>query len=502
MTKLRILIADDQLHVRTGLKSRIRKSLAGHLELDFSMAETAEQAVEMAEKSLISKQPFDLITMDIKFSDDSNKGRDGHWAATEIQEILPQTLLIIVSSFPNEENLEKAEQNSAVTRFFSRENFTDQELFRSCMMACLKSLHRDQVLLDEQHVIHTRSPAMIEYLDQLDSVLPSSNTMIYGETGTGKELSALRLHANASYELKQSNRPFVAVNCGALPDALIEAELFGYKKGAFTGAHSDKRGLLAMANGGDLFLDELQNAPLRLQKVLMRAVQEKSYRPVGSKNDTPIAFDCRIISALNMEPGKSREDGVLMPDFIARLRTEYCEIPALRERPEDFELLIEVAKSKNSDAHKEFSVEALDYLRTFQWAENVRGFMAVIKAAMSHSKLPIITVNSLKRLPIVQELIDCSKSISSYKENKGSDTLEESGEPPNELALASETLKNALVSSGCDLPKAIEQIERLVFSYWMQKNEVNSVVQLSKKVGMPVTTVRRRLKILGLSSSD
>ena len=401
MPNLRVLIADDQLHVRITLQHRIKKCLSDYCEIEFSMAQSATEAVDLVSSSKSNGQLYDFISLDINFAPTDTDAPDGHWAASQIREIVPESVIVIVSSYPNHENLKKVEVNTAVTRLFSRDEFTDKELCRILLFALKRKLHREQDLLAPEKIIFTRSSKMQNYLDQLDQVDPESNIMIYGETGTGKELSARRLHANAAFDFKQKNRPFVAVNCGAIPEELVESELFGHVKGSFTGASSDKEGLLSQANRGDLFFDELQNASPRFQKTVMRAIQEKNFRPVGSNRVHD--FNCRIISALNINPTEAKESGQLMKDFMARLNTEYLSIPSLRDRNEDFELLIELVLNQNKESNKRFSKESIEFLKTLPWPENIRSYLATVKAAINHSKTPIIGLETLKRLSCLDE---------------------------------------------------------------------------------------------------
>jgi len=482
MSELRVLIADDQLHVRTILKVRIKDSLSGYyVPIEFDMAATATEAVALAQESHKSGLPYDFITLDINFAPTEDNAPDGHWASSQIRKILPDVTIVIVSSFPNFENLTKAEGNDAITRFFSRDEFTDNELFRMVLFSLLRKLHRDQSLLPSDKTIFTQSPKMYEYLNRLDQVNCELNVMIYGETGTGKELSARRLHANAQYELKQEARPFVAINCGAIPEDLIESELFGHMKGSFTGATSNKEGLLSQANGGDLFFDEIQNASPRFQKAVMRSIQERNFRPVGSNQIHE--FNCRIISALNVDPSTAKESGQLMKDFVARLNNEYLSIPSLAERPEDHKLLIDLVLDQNKEQHKTFSSESIVYLKTLSWPENIRSYLAVIKSAITHSKTPIIGVGTLTSLPILKE----SKTTTSYKIEV---------DPRADLI---QTLVDAAMSRNTSLTALIDDVERQFLLSSIKNYGCRNAAELQKVIDVPYTSLKRRLKALKIT---
>ncbi|NCN28207.1 sigma-54-dependent Fis family transcriptional regulator [bacterium] len=394
MFKLRVLVADDQLHFRQMLMTRLQAASNGVFIPIYTEAETAEESVLAAEQSLKDNRPFDLVIMDINFSqDEEGETKDGHWASNSIREILPDAMIVMISSMSEEDHREAIENSDVITRFFRKSSFSDHELFRVGVWASLKRLHREHRLVPEESAIFTLADSMKEYLSALDQVDPRSNIVIYGETGTGKELSAKRLSANAKFELRQNERPFVAVNCGGISPTLAESELFGHVKGAFTGAMSNKVGFLEAANGGDLFLDELQNAPLEFQKILMRAIQERSYIPVGSTIAKP--FEVRIIVAMNQDPNEAVESGKVMPDFMARVRQSFLRVPALRERRDDIEALaLQLLKKARVD--KQFSAEALVWLCSEPWKENVRGLLAFCQQAVDSSKTPTVTAQALR----------------------------------------------------------------------------------------------------------
>lgn len=442
MFKLRVLVADDQLHFRQVLMTRLQITSNGVFLPIYTEAESAEEAVLLAEKSFQENRPFDLVLMDINFSQEGDpNGQDGHWASESIREILSEAMIVMISSMPEDEHRDAVEYSDVVTRFFRKSSFADQELFKVGVWASLKRLHNENRLLEEKFGILTVADNMKEYLASLDQVAPDSNVVIYGETGTGKELSARRLNANAKFEMKQSERPFVAVNCGGISATLVESELFGHVKGAFTGATSNKVGFLEAANGGDLFLDELQNAPIEFQKVLMRALQEKCFIPVGSTAPKP--FDVRVIVAMNQDPDEAVQSGKIMPDFMARVRQGYVRIPALRERPEDVEFLAKRFVA-NAGLDKRLSDEALIWLKTQQWAENVRGLEAACKRATVASKTPTITARSL------QMLLGDSK----VKGDLGENTT-------GEGSLSGEISK--LLSSGIGLTDLMNRVETAAF---------------------------------------
>ena len=226
----------------------------------------------------------------------------------------------------------------------------------------------------------SHSPAMRKVFDLVSAVASSSSTiLIQGDTGTGKELLAKTIHSLSD----RSNKPFVAVNCGALPDTLLESELFGYKKGAFTGAVKDKKGRFAIAENGTLFLDETGEVTPALQVRLLRVLQERCYEPLGStKNEN---FKGRIIAATNKNLSELVKQGKFREDLYYRINIVKIELPSLKERKEDLPLLINhFIDSFNNIQNKQidgFSVEAVSAMIAYDWPGNIRELENVIERA-------------------------------------------------------------------------------------------------------------------------
>jgi len=256
--------------------------------------------------------------------------------------------------------------------------------------------------------IVSRSPLMQRLFDVIPSIAASPSTvLVMGETGTGKELVARTIHAMS----RRSKGPFVAINCGALPDTLLESELFGYKAGAFTGANRDKPGRFALAEGGTLFLDEIGEISPALQVRLLRVLQEKSYEPLGSTSS--VKSDVRIISATNRDLKEMTGSGSFREDLYYRINVVRLELPPLRSRKEDIPLLAEQIISKfNLIQHstvRGFSAEALSMLMAYDWPGNVRELQNVVERAfilcadgmieLEHLPGEIISQGSCRHLP-------------------------------------------------------------------------------------------------------
>ena len=230
-----------------------------------------------------------------------------------------------------------------------------------------------------------RSKNMRELFDLVDAVAESdANILIQGENGVGKELIANAIHVRSG----RSKGPFIKINCAALPKDLIESELFGYKKGAFTGATTDKVGLLELAAGGSLMLDEIGEMPILLQTKLLRVLQERDYRPIGS--DRLVKVDFRLICATNIEPDAALKDGRLREDLYFRINTVTLRVPPLRERTEDLPLLCAHFLEKFNNRYQKhvatISAAAYHLLIRFRWPGNVRELENAIERAVLVAK--------------------------------------------------------------------------------------------------------------------
>ncbi|KKW51462.1 response regulator GlrR [Pantoea ananatis] len=241
-----------------------------------------------------------------------------------------------------------------------------------------------------REAIVTRNPQMLRLLEQAHMVAQSDvSVLINGQSGTGKEVLAQAIHAASP----RADKPFIAINCGALPEQLLESELFGHAKGAFTGAVSARDGLFKAAEGGTLFLDEIGDMPPALQVKLLRVIQERKVRPLGSNND--IDINVRIISATHRDLPKAMEKNEFREDLFYRLNVVNLKIPALHQRTEDIPLLANHLLRQAADRHKpqvrSFSVDAMKRLISASWPGNVRQLVNVIEQCVALSSSPVIS---------------------------------------------------------------------------------------------------------------
>src|SRR5512143_58816 len=286
-------------------------------------------------------------------------------------------------------------------------DFLEKPIDAERLLDKLEKAIKQRVLIDENEQLKAKlqdrykfqnvigkSKKMQELFELIESVAASeANILIQGDNGTGKELIANAIHYNS----KRSKGPFIKINCAAIPKDLIESELFGYRKGAFTGAMSDKEGLFEMAEGGSLLLDEIGEMPPYLQTKLLRVLQEREYRPIGS--DRIVRVDFRLICATNADIDTALRDGKLREDLYFRINTITLRVPPLRERTEDIPLLCEHFREKYNKRHdrnlKAITPDAYHLLIRHRWPGNVRELENIIERGVLVSKGSEITVNDL-----------------------------------------------------------------------------------------------------------
>lgn len=321
---MRALIIDDEQNIRKVL----------HVLLSENGFEVHEAANLTDANNLINKHYFDIAIIDLRLSDGS-----GIEILKSIKEQNPETMVLIITAFASTETAIAAMKLGAydyVTKPFNLDEIRIVLKNIKEKIILQKKVRELQQYADEYQDITGKSDAMKRVFNMIDKIAPfDTNVLITGESGTGKELVAKAIH-NKSI---RSDKSFIAINCASLPAELLESELFGYAKGAFTGAYTSKRGLIDEANGGTLFLDEIGEMPLSLQAKLLRFLEEKKIRPIGGSNE--IAIDVRIIAATNKTLADLLEKGDFREDLYYRLSTFEIRLPSLRERREDIPLLID-----------------------------------------------------------------------------------------------------------------------------------------------------------------
>ncbi|AMH08874.1 two-component system response regulator GlrR [Klebsiella aerogenes] len=340
---------------------------------------TAESGPEALR--VLTRERVDLVVSDLRMDE-----MDGLQLFAEIQKAQPGMPVIILTAHGSIPDAVAATQKGVFS--FLTKPVDKDALYK----AIDDALEQSSPATDERwrQAIVTRSPQMLRLLEQAGMVAQSDvSVLIIGQSGTGKEIVAQAIH-NAS---PRHEKPFIAINCGALPEQLLESELFGHARGAFTGAVSNREGLFQAAEGGTLFLDEIGDMPVALQVKLLRVLQERKVRPLGSNRD--IDIDVRIISATHRDLPKAMARGEFREDLFYRLNVVNLKIPPLSERAEDIPLLANHLLRQSADRHKPFvrafSTDAMKRLMAAKWPGNVRQLVNVIEQCVALTSSPVIS---------------------------------------------------------------------------------------------------------------
>ena len=330
---------------------------------------------------LLQKEKIDLVISDLRMDE-----MDGLTLFAEIQKRNPSLPVIILTAHGSIPDAVSATQQGVFS-------FLTKPVDRDALYKAIDdALAQHAPVSDDRwrEAIVTRSPVMLRLLEQAHMVAQSDvSVLINGQSGSGKEVLARAIHAASP----RAAQPFIAINCGALPEQLLESELFGHARGAFTGAVSAREGLFQAAEGGTLFLDEIGDMPPSLQVKLLRVLQERKIRPLGSNND--IDINVRIISATHRDLPKAMEKKEFREDLFYRLNVVNLKLPALHERTEDIPLLASHLLRQAAERHKpfvrSFSVDAMKRLMAAAWPGNVRQLVNVIEQCVALTSSPVIS---------------------------------------------------------------------------------------------------------------
>ncbi|MGH1461514.1 MAG: sigma 54-interacting transcriptional regulator [Neptuniibacter sp.] len=370
-----ILLVDDDASLLKLLSMRLEAS--GYR---ISCAQSAEEALKLLDDKV------DLLLTDLRM-----EGMDGLALFARAQKQFPQLPVVIITAHGSIPEAVTATQEG-VFGFLTKP--IDREQLMLTLQSALSGTSRSEG--DWRKKIISRSHLMETILSEAEQVASSDvSVLITGPSGSGKELMAQAIH-KASLRNK---KPFIAINCGALPEQLLESELFGHTKGAFTGAISRHDGLFQAANGGTLFLDEIGDMPTALQVKLLRVLQERQIRPVGSTETVPV--DVRLISATHRNLEKAMQDNQFREDLFYRLNVVNLHLPPLAERPEDIPPLarhfVEQAAHRHNPKVKSISSGALQLLAQSAWPGNVRQLENIIEKVTALSNTPVISDAAIKR---------------------------------------------------------------------------------------------------------
>lgn len=383
MPKDSVLIVEDEEMMRSILRQLLEAA-----DLAVYTADSAETALEV-----FSSNDIVITLTDIKMS-----GSDGLALLDRIKSIDDEAVVIIMTAFSSVDTAVAALRKGAYD--YITKPFVNEDLVQTVRNAAQhRKLFRENRVLRRELQKHQgfseivgKSEALNRVFDVVNKVADTTaNVLIQGESGTGKELIARALHFNSSRRAK----PFLAVNCGALSESLLESELFGHTRGSFTGATTDKNGLFRSVAGGTLFLDEVGEMPASLQVKLLRALQERQVVPVGSSK--AIGFDARIVAATNRDLEAEVADGRFREDLFYRLNVIEIDVPPLRERRDDIALLVKhfvatTAQAQNAPP-KVLTDDAMVALSNYDWPGNIRELEHVIERAVILSDDVINLVN-------------------------------------------------------------------------------------------------------------
>ncbi|MCK4911835.1 MAG: sigma-54-dependent Fis family transcriptional regulator [Thermodesulfovibrionales bacterium] len=370
--KSRILVVDDERDICRALEFLLSRE--GYL---VETAPSGEKALEKFEKN-----NYDLVLSDLRM-----EGMDGLELLDRIKASDPSTIFVIMTAFASVDNAVEAMKKGAED-YIVKPFVNDDVKMSIRRLLNYRSLKRENEILRRElsnRVSNNRfigdSPQVKEIFAVLEKVMPTkSNILVLGESGTGKGVLAEIIHSNSP----RAKKPFLSINCSAIPETLLESELFGYKKGAFTGANSDKVGLIAAADEGTLFLDEIGDMPVALQAKLLKVLEEGVFIRLGDVR--PMQVDVRVIAATNKKIEEAVAKGEFREDLYYRLNVIELTIPPLRERTEDIPLLVKhflgELNRKHSAGIKGVDVHAMDALSSYGWPGNVRELSNMLERAV------------------------------------------------------------------------------------------------------------------------
>jgi len=454
----RILIVDDDRGMKELLQIMLEKE--GY---DVDAVESGKAAIQQ-----FRRKNYDLVLTDLKMP-----RMDGIDVLRQIKDMSPETVVILITAYASGDTALAAMREGAYD--YLEKNFDIEDVKTMVRDALRKrGVEKAEDFAASKSGDDTvyfgsivgRSREMLKVYSHVKKVADTpANVLILGESGTGKELVARAIHENSS----RRSRPFVAINCGGVPENLLESELFGYMKGSFTGAFSDKMGLFEVASGGTVFLDEIAELPPVLQVKLLRAVQEKSFRRIGGSED--IKVDFRIISATHQNLIEKVKNGTFREDLYYRLNVIPIRIPPLRERKEDLPLLtkhfIEKYSREFGKEVKKISAYAMELLMEYEFPGNVRELENIIERSVALETSNIILPENL---------------VISKERQKG----------------RAFTVEPEIPEGGLDLNEALAEVERSLIRKALQKAG-GSKKKTAELLRVSYDSLKHRIEKLGIS---
>jgi DNA-binding NtrC family response regulator len=455
---VKVLLADDEKSIRLTLGDDLEAS--GH---DVKAAADGKEALD-----LIEKERFDVLITDIKMP-----GVTGIELLSKAKESSPDTEVILITGFGTIESAVEAMKLGAYD--YITKPFDMEHVLRTADKALETTKLRREVRELRRHIQHEysvsriigRDACMLALFDVIERVAQSGASTVFlrGDSGTGKDLVARVIHYNSD----RAPRPFMNITCTALSETLLESELFGHEKGAFTDAKSTKKGLFELADGGTIFLDEVGDMPMGLQAKLLRFLEERMFRRVGGTQE--ISVDVRVIAATNRNLEEAIRKGTFREDLYYRLNVVTFALPPLRERKEDIPPLIEHFLKKYSRENRKtvvsVSKEAKDLLMNYHYPGNIRELENILERAVVLCRGDTVTTQDL---PL------------NLRESKVEDLMKDA-------------------AGGRSLPETLEEIERLRITQALEKSH-GVQTQAAEELGISERVLRYKMKKYGVGEKD
>ena len=459
MRKTHVLVVDDEELYRNALERILGR--AGH------QVHTARNASEAL--GIVSSEPIDLVLCDVKMP-----GINGIELVRQLREVEPDLPSIVVTGYGSAESSVDALRAGA---FWYLEKPFEQAHLDVIRRLVEQAIEHGR-LKSENRALHTQlrskykfdniighSGALQRVLEVVEKVADSNSTVLLtGESGTGKELIARALHYNS----RRENEPLISVNCGAIPEELLESELFGHVKGAFTNAHENRKGRFAAADGGTMFLDEIGDMSMNLQVKLLRVLQERTFEPVGSSKTVKV--NVRVVAATNQDLRLAIQERRFREDLYFRLNVLPIEVPPLRERREDVPLLVnhflDVFNQSRQSAVESISASAMQRLIAYAWPGNIRELENLIERMVL-----LTTSNEIDEADLPAELLAQSP--------------------------AGATVAPEVPPTGLSMPQVLKDIETDMIHQALELSH-NNKNQAAKLLGLHRTTLLEKMKKRGL----
>ncbi len=471
-----ILIVDDDLDILTAAKLLLKRRFT-----NVTICNHPEQI-----PNLLNEQSFDVILLDMNFGPGESSGEQGFYWLEKILKLKPGSIVIMITAHGGvdiaveamklgaTDFIAKPWQNEKVIATLSTaiklgKTRNEAETLKQANQALIQANNQTS-----QQLMLGNSPAFLQVRSLIERSAPTeANVLILGENGTGKELVARELHQQS----KRAEQVFMSVDLGAVSETLFDSELFGHKKGAFTGAHQDRIGRLLAADGGTLFLDEIGNLPLHLQAKLLTVLEQRKLTPVGGNK--AVAIDVRVICATNLTKQQLLDDSIFRQDLLFRLNTVEIELPPLRERTQDIAPIakhfVELYQKKYHKDPLTLSKSALSALEQDNWPGNIRALRHAIERAVVLAQSSVIQEEDLQ--------------LSSGTVRR---TVIEQGAAPQ----ANVTTEHQLTGHASD-ELNLEKIEKHTISLALRKHKYN-ISHTAKELGLTRAALYRRMEKHGL----